>query len=166
MKRMILTIGVFLLGLQIVSACDIPPGMKPMPGLEEFIRYGNDLFTNNKSIPQKDIIGTTQNRHVPMQTDEWHTVYYDGMIVKFYRAKSAPGDLLSTLVLSDKKLIMPFGIRIGDGKEKVLQKLGSPTKIKEDELYYSLPYASYPETVTFRFSKGILKEVQWDFDFD
>jgi hypothetical protein len=166
MHRIILAIGVFLLGVQMGAAYDIPPGMKAMPELERFVRYGKDLYANNKSKPQRDVSEKIQNRHNPTQTDEWHTTYYAGMVVTFYRATSAPGDLLTKLVLSDKRVIMPFDIRIGDNKEKVLQKLGIPTEIKEEELYYHVPYASYSESVTFKFSKDVLKEVQWDFEID
>ena len=161
-----LTIGVLLLSVQIGFAYDIVPGMKVMPQVEQFVRYGKDLYAKNKSMPQRDVAEKVQNPHNPAQTDEWHTVYYDGMVVTFYRAKSAQGDLLSKLVLSDKKFTMPFDIRIGDKKEKILQKLGTPIEIRGEELYYDLPYASFSESITFKFSKRILKEVQWDFEID
>jgi hypothetical protein len=166
MKRIILTIGIFLLSAQIGFAYDILPGMKAMPEIEQFVQYGKDLYSKNKNKPQKDVVEKTQNQHNPAQTDEWHTVYYDGMVITFYRAKSAPGDLLSKLILSDKKFNMPFDIRIGDKKEKVLKLLGRPTEIKGKELYYNLPYASLSESITFKFSKDTLKEVQWDFEID
>jgi len=164
--KLIVIIVVLLLGPQAGLAYDIPPGMEPKRELEQFISYGKDLHVNTKIKPQKDVVKKIKNPHDPKQIDEWHTVYYRGLIIRFYRATSAPGDLVNKVILSNKEYTMPFNIQIGDTREKVMQKLGVPTDDKEEKLYYDLPYASYSESVTFKFSKGILKEVEWDFEID
>ena len=95
---------------------------------EKFIHFGYELYEKTTSKPEKEIIETTTNKHNPAQIDQWHTIYYDGVMVKFYRAVSAPKDLLSTITMTSRKINMPFGIRIGTKKEAILQRLGTPSK--------------------------------------
>lgn len=145
---------------------DIPPGMSPNPKLEQFIQYARDLFKNISDKPKNHVVEKTKNPHNPNQTDEWHNVTYDGLMTKFYRAISAPSDLISIIIISDKRYAMPFDIHVGDKKDDIVKKLGAPTQTKSNDLEYSLPYASYSEDITFRFSGEILKEVEWVFEID
>ncbi len=157
---------VILLTCQKAFSYDIPPGMTPNPELEQFIQYARNLYKTRSATLKEDRVEKTPNTHDKNQIDEWHTVSYEGLTVKFYRSKSAISDLLSTLVVSDKKYEMPLGIHIGDKRDSVIKILGKPTRDTGSELIYDLPYASYLEEVTFRFSNNVLKEVQWDFEID
>ncbi len=155
-----------LLTCQNAISYDIPPGMQSNPELEQFIQYARDLFKTRSATPKAERVEKTPNTHDKNQIDEWHTVSLEGLRIKFYRSKSAISDLLSTLVVTDKRYEMPLGIHVGDKRESVMKKLGKPTQDTGGELIYDLPYASYMEKVTFRFSNNVLKEVQWDFEID
>ena len=169
MRARAIMVIVVLMTCQNAFSYDIPPGMTPNLELEQFIQYANDLFKKTSADPKdpkEHKIEKTPNTHDKNQIDEWHTVTYEGLTIKFYRSKSAISDLLSRLIVSDKKCEMPFGVHIGDKKEAVMKTLGKPTRDTGSELIYDLPYASYLEEVTFRFSNNVLKEVQWDFGID
>ena len=118
---------VILLTCQNAFSYDIPPGMTPNLELEQFIQYARALFNKTSTNPKEQKIEKTPNTHDKNQIDEWHTVSYEGLSIKFYRSKSAISDLISTVVVSDKKYEMPLGIHIGDKRESVMKILGKPT---------------------------------------
>ena len=93
--KTIITIAILLLLVPVGNCSFAASEEKIKTETEHFIRFGYDLFEKNTSNPEKDIIETTTNKHNSAQTDEWHTVYFDGLIAKFYRAKSAPKDFVT-----------------------------------------------------------------------
>lgn len=166
MKTFLLHILLVLVSAQIVHSDEHPQGATSNPVLEQFIRFGSNLHKHPIGKFQKEDIEKVQNQHNKNQTDEWHTAYYDGITVTFYRAGSAQSDLLSKVVFFARKSEMPFGIKIGDRKVKILERLGKPTENRGEDLYFKLPNESYEESVSFRFSKGRLTQVQWNFEID
>lgn len=112
--------------------------------------------------PVAEQIEARQNHHVQGQIDEIHTLDYNGLVIKIKRVNGAsPRDLLFGLTITDRRIVLKRGLKIGTPRNQVINLFGQP---REDE--NSLTYATETGSVTFFFSKDLLEKVQWQWNID
>ncbi len=74
---------------------------------------------------------------------------------------ASPRDLLFGLTITDRRIVLKRGLKIGTPRNRVINLFGQP---REDE--NSLTYATETGSVTFFFSKDLLEKVQWRWNID
>ena len=134
----------------IISGRDFIPGSR----IDEIRqRLGN---------PVAEQIEARQNHHVQGQIDEIHTLDYNGFVIKIKRVNGAsPRDLLFGLTITDRRIVLKRGLKIGTPRNQVINLFGQP---REDG--NSLTYATETGSVTLFFSKDLLEKVQWQWNID
>jgi hypothetical protein len=129
------------------------------------VEFGDQYFFSLKGKPISEEVKPIENIHVEGQIDEWHTVKYEGCIASYYRAVPEKRNILSSLTLTSQKVQLPHGIHIGVNKSFILHLLGKPTKSSWDEITYECGDL-FSETVSFKFSWGILSQISWHYEID
>jgi len=161
--RRVIVASLAIISLQ--SAPSVQPNPETGKRVEQFVEFGLKFFNGINSKPLKQVIKKTKNQHDPDVTDHWYTVTYSGFRVEFLRAKSATGDLLSTVAIFDNSISLPFDIALGDSQAKIIKQLGNPSEMKPTALVYEVG-DMYSRSVTFQFKGGVLTQVLWEYEID
>jgi tetratricopeptide (TPR) repeat protein len=113
--------------------------------------------------PESERVDLHKNSHVVGQTDEIHTLNYEGLSVRIYRVKEVPPrDLVFELTITDKRFLFKWGLKIGSPRNEVVHLLGKPEKEGNP-----LTYSTEAGAASFFFSKeNRLEKVQWQWDID
>lgn len=137
----------------------------PATAVQDVIRFGNEFFVANRSKPSKVLVEKVKNPNDPNQLDEWRTCSAKGYWFKFYRSKTAPNDLLGSLVITSKDVMLPMGIRVGSTKGSVLERLGPPTSEGRNSISYAIGDV-ITNSVAFEFRNGFLWRIKWEYEID
>ncbi|WP_286355045.1 hypothetical protein [Geothrix oryzae] len=129
------------------------------------VAYGERLFRGLKGKPSKHVVEMVENLHVEGQIDEWHTLEYPYIKLKYYRVVPEKRNILRTLELTSSKYVLPFGIKIGATRESIALILGKPSTSGPDIIEYECG-DPYSQTVSFAFTNDRLVAVQWDNDIE
>jgi hypothetical protein len=129
------------------------------------VEFGEGIFKGLKGKPTKHVVEKVENTHVEGQIDEWHSLEYPGIKLKYYRVVPEKRNILRTLELVSSGYTLPFGIRIGATRESITSILGKPSTSGPDAIEYECG-DPYSRTVSFEFKKGRLFAIQWDNDIE
>jgi tetratricopeptide (TPR) repeat protein len=113
--------------------------------------------------PESERVELHKNSHVVGQTDEIHTLNYEGLSLRIYRVKEVPPrDLVFELTITDKRFLFKWGLKIGSPRHEVVHLLGKPEKEGNP-----LTYSTEAGAASFFFSKeNRLEKVQWQWDIN
>jgi len=129
------------------------------------VQFGEAVFKGLKGKPIKHVVEKVENLHVEGQIDEWHSLEYPGIKLKYYRVVPEKRNILRTLELVSSKYVLPFGIRLGSTRESITSILGKPSTSGPDAIEYECG-DPYIQTVSFEFKSGKLIAIQWDNEID
>jgi len=113
--------------------------------------------------PANERVDLHRNNHVEGQTDEIHTLDYEGLSLRIYHVMEVPPrDLIFELTITDRRFLFKWGLKIGSPRNEVLHVLGKPDKDGNP-----LTYSTEVGSASFFFSKeNRLEKVQWQWDID
>jgi tetratricopeptide (TPR) repeat protein len=113
--------------------------------------------------PASERVDFHKNNQVVGQTDEIHTLSYEGLSLRIYHVMEVPPrDLVFELTITDKRFLFKWGLKIGSPQNEVVHLLGKPGKEGN-----SLTYSTEAGAASFFFSKeNRLEKVQWQWDID
>jgi len=159
--------GVLLTAMTIVAsvAYSSQPKEMDLAKAAKVVAYGEQLFRGLKGKPSKRAVEKVENLHVEGQIDEWHSLEYPNIKLKYYRVVPKKRNILRTLELTSSKYVLPFGIKIGVTRESIASILGKPSTSGPDAMEYECG-DPYSQTVSFEFRNGRLIAIQWDNDID
>lgn len=118
--------------------------------------------------PDWEILEPVANRHYPEHTDQLHTLYYPGLVIRILEATLSPGgDLLISVRMSENRtnVLPPL---IGLTTREITSTYGLPSRTDG----HAFEYANIEEPqegedfVSIRFDKGAVAEVEWNFYVD
>jgi tetratricopeptide (TPR) repeat protein len=126
---------------------------------------GSSLYEIKQRLgkPVNEGVELHKNLHVEGQTDEIHTLDFEGLSLKVYRVMEVPPrDLVFELTITDKRFLFRWGLRIGSPRDEVVHVLGKP-----GEDGNPLVYSAEAGAASFFFSKeNRLEKVQWQWDIN
>jgi hypothetical protein len=129
------------------------------------VAFGEALFSGLKGTPTKHMVEKVENTHVEGQIDEWHTLEYPGIKLKYYRVVPEKRNILRSLELVSADYVLPFGIRIGATRKSITAILGKPSTSGPDVIEYECGDL-FSQTVSFEFKDDHLRAIQWDNEID
>ncbi len=106
------------------------------------------------------------NRYIRDQVDTLRTLVYSGVEVLVYDVTRDAKEFLARLSLLDARYATPSGLRVGLSEERVIEKIGPPTRRDESEgkLIYQETEAT-PTSLIVRVRDGRVARIDWEFDF-
>lgn len=150
---------------------------KPATAMERarvFLEQGSGAASSASEGGVRESLGTpdgvtsetTENVHVPGQRDAIRTLHYAGMTVAIYHVNgSEPKDIVTGVRVTSPGRPLLWGLRIGAGRQQVIDLLGAPTTRQAGKLTYS-DEEGY-NSVTFLLGSGdTVREVRWDYYID
>jgi len=146
-------------------ACNAQPKPMDLEKAKKVVAFGEGLYTGLKIPPIKHQIEKVENLHVEGQIDEWHSLEYPGIKLKYYRVVPEKRNILRSIELKSANYILPFGIKLGSTREFITSIIGKPTTSGPDLIEYECG-DPYTQTVSFEFKDGRLWAVQWDNEID
>ena len=113
--------------------------------------------------PLSEKIEKYENRHVAGQTDEIHTLMYNGLVLVVYRVnEKKPRDLFMSLAITRDNFEMKWGLKVGVSQERVRTVLGEPHKSQGGAFVYQDDNSS----VSFSFQGGTVRGIKWHWYVD
>ena len=113
--------------------------------------------------PLSEKIEKYENRHVTGQTDEIHTLMYNGLVLVVYRVnEKQPRDLFMSLAITRDNFDMKWGLKVGVSQERVRTVLGEPHKSQGGAFVYQDDNSS----VSFSFQGGTVRGIKWHWYVD
>jgi hypothetical protein len=106
------------------------------------------------------------NQYVRGQVDTLRTLVYSGVEALVYDVTGDPKAFLVRLSLSDPRYATPEGLRVGFSEERVVEKIGPPTRRNDaaGELIYQETEAT-PISMVVRIQDGRVVQIDWEFYF-
>jgi len=106
------------------------------------------------------------NQYVRGQVDTLRTLVYNGIEALIYDVTSGPKAFLVRLSLSAPQYATPEGLRVGVSEERVVEKLGPPTRrnVAAGELIYQETEAT-PISMVVQVQGGQVVQIDWAFSF-
>ena len=147
------------------TSCHSQPKPMDLEKATKVVEFAEEIFTKLKGTPKKHTVEKVQNAHVEGQIDEWHTIEYPGIKLKYYRVVPEKRNMLSTLELTSSNYVLPFGIKLGNSRESIVSILGKPSTSGPDAIEYECG-DPYSQTVSFEFKNGCLSAVEWNNEID
>lgn len=117
-------------------------------------------------VPQRVETEPIANQYVRGQIDTLRTLVYPGMEALVYDVTSEAKTFLVRLSLSGDQYATPEGLRVGLTEERVIDKLGPPTRRNSatGELIYQETEAT-PTSMVVRLQEGRVVQIDWEFYF-
>ena len=161
------THGVLLLALPFITSVVYSSQPKDMDlgKATKVVQFGQEIFKGLKGKSIKHVVEKVENIHVEGQIDEWHSLEYPGIKLKYYRVIPEKKNILRTLELVSSKYVLPFGIKLGSTRESITSILGKPSTSGPDAIEYECG-DPYSQTISFEFKNGRLIAIQWDKDIE
>ena len=117
----------------------------------------------NLGEPLSEKIEKYENRHVAGQTDEIHTLTYDGLALVVYRVnEKKPRDLFMSLAITRNTFDMKWGLKVGVSQDRVRTIFGEPHKSQAGAFVYQDDNSS----VSFSFQGGTVRGIKWHWYVD
>lgn len=117
----------------------------------------------NLGDPLSDKVEKYENRHVVGQTDEIHTLMYNGLVLVVYRVnEKQPRDLFMSLAVTRDNFDMKWGLKVGVSQDRVRTVLGEPNKFQGGVFVYQDENSS----VAFSFQGGTVRGIKWNWYVD
>ena len=136
---------------------------KQFGGSEEEIRH-------YLGQPEQRRAEAVKNQLDSAQTDSVVHLHYRGIDLTLYRFFWPRRDLLVEVALSKQRGVMPFGIQVGAGRQKLLTILGKPSAtLIDDDGFETLEYRGPMEDPSFiRFVIGgdQIRRIEWLYYLD
>jgi tetratricopeptide (TPR) repeat protein len=129
-----------------------------------FIPGGSiDEIKQRLGKPAGERVKLHKNNHVEGQTDEIHTLDYEGLSLRIYHVMEVPPrDLVFELTITDRRFLFKWGLKIGSPRDQVIDVIGRPDKDGNP-----LTYSTEEGSASFFFSEeNRLEKVQWQWDIN
>lgn len=123
-------------------------------------------LTQRLGSPQHVQTEPIANQYVRDQVDTLRTLVYNGVKALVYDVTRDAKEFLVRLSLLDARYATPEGLRVGLSEERVLDKIGPPTRRDEagENLIYQETEAS-PTSLIVRIREGRVARIDWEFHF-